>query len=239
MLVDRHVTELARSALVAAINRAIQHQTGTDPLPDSKVDGVLPTPRRAQPGLSQSGQIRLVVNENGAHDPAMHEVGDGDAIPTPHEARARDFARRNVDRGRHSDANREDLIHGRIDRLEHVGDQTRRLVELVVCAVILRQRHVVLSHNGVGDIGERDPHVPGRNVHTRDDTESARKRHMLRATTAASRHRDVQNSGTRELFHDVRHGRGRQTCRPRKFDLRQATVPLDRVDDSGAVGFTK
>ena len=117
--------------------------------------------------------------------------------------------------------------------------QQRDLVELVVGAVVPGQRHVVLGDDGVGDIGERDTQVPGREVHADDEPECVRQGDVLGPAAGADALRGVQDAGGRELLDDVRDRRGGEARGAGQLDLRQAAVLLDGVDDPGSVGFTK
>ena len=239
VLADRGVPELARDAVAPAEQLPVQHQSRTDPVADVERYGVPLPASGAEPRLRQRCQVRGVVDEHRALHPALHDVRHLDAVPAAHDAAAADRAAGPVDRRGKRDADREDFLARRIHRLQHVGEQHRHLVELVVGAVVAGERHVVLGHDGVGDVGEGDAHVPHREVDARDQAEGVRQGDLLGAAPAADALRGVQDARDGQLFDDVRDRRRRQSRGPRELDLGQSAVLLDGVDDAGSVGFTK
>ena len=105
--------------------------------------------------------------------------------------------------------------------------------------MVPRERHMVLGHDRVGDIGERDAQMPRREVHPDDQSERVCEGDVLGPAARADALRRVQEPGRRELLDDVRDGRGGEAGRARQLHLGEAAVLLDGVDDAGSVGFTK
>ena len=92
---------------------------------------------------------------------------------------------------------------GRLDRLEHVGDELRRSIEFVIGAVVFGERHVVFGDDGVGDIREGNAHVALRKMHSSNEAEGAGESDLMGPATATSAHCCREHSSGNELFHNV------------------------------------
>ena len=99
------------------------------------------------------------------------------------------------------------------------------------------QGEVILGDDGAIDVRDGDPHVATRDMQPRDEAGSAGESYFDSSSPAAGGLGGVEDSRGGELFDDVGDGGGRQAGGPGELDLRQMPVPLERFDDSHAVGF--
>ena len=127
----------------------------------------------------------------------------------------------------------------RVHRLEHVVQQQRHLVELVVGAVVRASGMWFSATTVWATSASATRRCRVEKCDADDEPERVRQSDVLRAPARADALRGVQDAGGRELLDDVRHGRGGEARGSGQLDLRQAAVLLDGVDDAGSVGFTK
>ncbi|BDZ40450.1 hypothetical protein GCM10025863_30640 [Microbacterium suwonense] len=233
------MAELSRGAVVAAQHAALQHEASPHALADVEEDEVLPTASRTQPRLGERREIRRVVEEDGLAQPAVHHLDDVHAGPAAQDPAPGHPARCPVDGGRHRHAHAAQLIEAGLEVREDVGQQQRRTIQLIVSAVIPRERHVVLAEDGAVDIGDEHAQLARGDVDASDQSDRAGERHESGTTPAADAGGGAQHSRCGQLLDDVRHGCRREPRRRRQLDLRETALLLDRGHDATSIGFTQ
>jgi hypothetical protein len=235
VLDDHGVAELARAAARAAVPASTDHEAGADPVAHLDEHGVALAAQCSQAMLREGGQIRGVVDHHGHPQGALDGLADRDALPTPHDAGASDHAACGIHRRRDRDTHGEQLVAIRRHGLEHVGEQHADATDLVVGAVIARERHLVLGDHGEARVGERHAQLPLGEVDAAHQPRGVRERDVLGAAARSHRLRGAEHARFGELLDDVGDGGGGEARRARELDLREPPVLLDGVDDAAAI----
>lgn len=189
--------------------------------------------------LGEGRDVRVVVDDDRAGEALGHHLPELLAVPAAHDPVDRDLPCRHVDRGRDREADGEELLDRGPDALEQLDDEQGRPVEPGVRAVVDGQRHLLLGDDGAPEVAEGHLEVAVAELHAGDEPDATGEGHHLRAPAAARGVLRVDDPAAEQLFDDGRDGRGGEARRRDEFDLGEAAVALDGVDDEGPVGFAE
>jgi len=136
------------------------------------------------------------------------DVGDVDAVPAAHDPGDGDHARARLDRGRHPDADRQQLVERRPDPVRELDDEQGRAVEAGVDVVLRGQREHLLGDDLVRRVPERHAQLALSDEHPRDEPGAPGEADQLGAPAAARRRACLDRAGALQLLDDRRHRRG-------------------------------
>ena len=223
-----------------AVHLAADHDPGAGPVGRPHVDRVAVEPGRPVRALRERPEVRVVVDEHRAAQALRQHVTDVDLVPAAHDAADGDHAGRAVDGRRQADPDADDLVERRAHPLEQVRHEQRRAVEAGVHPVLVR---------AAGGSARRRP----RSVTSPSATRRCRwpmwmptarptrwaivtiwARRPLRVVFRVSTTPAASSSLT--IVETVA---AESPVAPGELDLGEPAVPVDRLDDQGAVGLTE